>query len=278
VGHLSVEIVAQARRNLFFRFFGLGPESLASGESSYTRTTTLAEARVGVNLPWHLNPGVRVLVRRDWLTQHAVFNLPEVQVAHPDAPGLDGAALGSLGLTLRYDTREGGDYAARGMAFEVAGSRAIGLAGFDHFWQVSTQARALVPETRFLTGGARLWFSRQLGGHDLPFYYQSSLGGEDLLRGFPDDRFIDRGAWEVELEQRLRVLETHIFHVDTEWRIDPFVAAGQVFDQPEDIASHPRWAVGVGFRTFIRPNVLGRVDLAYASEGLRIYVVLGYPY
>jgi hypothetical protein len=278
VGRLSVELVAQARRNIFFRFFGLGPESSASAESSYTRTTALAETRVGVNLPRHLNAGVRAILRRDWLIQHAVFNLPELQEAHPDAPGLGGAAMGSLGLSLRYDTREGGDYAVRGTALELAGGRTQGFKGFDHFWHVSAQGRALVPETSFLTLGTRLSLTRQLRGHDLPFYYQSTLGGENVLRGYPDDRFIDRGAWEAEVEQRLRVLETHIFHVTTEWRIDPFAAVGQVFDEPGQAFSHPRWAVGAGFRAFVRPNVLGRVDLAYASEGLRIYVVLGYPY
>jgi len=28
----------------------------------------------------------------------------------------------------------------------------------------------------------------------------------------------------------------------------------------------------------VKPNVLGRVDVAYAGEGLNAYVVLGYPY
>jgi hypothetical protein len=34
----------------------------------------------------------------------------------------------------------------------------------------------------------------------------------------------------------------------------------------------------VGLRAWIKPDILGRVDLAYSSEGLRAYVVLGYPY
>ena len=70
-----------------------------------------------------------------------------------------------------------------------------------------------------------------IGGDDVPFYDQASLGGELLFRGFPEDRFIDMGAWEVEVEQRLKLFQTHIFGVVADWRIDPFVAAGQVYGQ-----------------------------------------------
>src|SRR4051812_1241560 len=80
--HLSVELTGRARRNLFYRFFGLGPESLKEAESSYTRTTLLVAARVGLNLPLHLNAGVRVTIRRDSLLRHAIFDLPLVQDAH----------------------------------------------------------------------------------------------------------------------------------------------------------------------------------------------------
>jgi hypothetical protein len=35
--------------------------------------------------------------------------------------------------------------------------------------------------------------------------------------------------------------------------------------------------VGLGFRAWVHPNILGRVDAAYGGEGLKFYVVLGYP-
>ena len=99
-----------------------------------------------------------------------------------------------------------------------------------------------------------------------------------LLRGFTEGRFVDRQAWTLELEQRIRVLRTHIFGVVADWRVDPFVAAGQVFDRLDDAASRPRTAVGAGLRAFVHPNILGRVDVAYAGEGVKVYVELGYPY
>jgi hypothetical protein len=41
---------------------------------------------------------------------------------------------------------------------------------------------------------------------------------------------------------------------------------------------HASVAGGVGFRAWVRPNVVGRVDLGTGGDGLKIYVELGYPY
>jgi hypothetical protein len=268
--------VLMVRRNLFYRFFGLGPDTRPDGESSYTRTVATANGRWGWNLGHDLNVGPMLEVRGDRLERHAIFNLPTLQDRYPDAPGIGGAALARQGVSLRYDTRDGGDYAESGVASELAVSLAEGIAGAGVFGQLTWQTRALLPEVSFLQLAARLYWT-QVIGHDVPFYYRASLGGEQLLRGFPEDRFIGMGAWEAEIEQRVRVLQTHIFGVTADWRVDPFVAVGQVYDGA-NLFSHVRVAGGIGFRAWVRPNVLGRVDAAYASEGLRFYVVLGYPF
>jgi outer membrane protein assembly factor BamA len=278
-GSATAEVYGRARRNVFYRFFGLGPDSSEAGESSYTRRSLTITTRFGLNFPGHLNAGVRLTVRDDRPEVRAIYGLPTLQAAHPDAPGLDGAALGAVGASLRYDTRPRGDYAPRGLAAELAGGRAQGLRGFDHDWYVTAQGRALWEEASFLQGAARVYYNQLWAGRDqIPFYYQSSLGGEFLLRGFPEDRFFDHGAWEAETEQRFRVLRTRLFGVIADWRIDPFVAVGQVFPSLAQAVSNPRLTGGVGLRVLVHPNVLGRVDLAYSGEGLRAYVVLGYPY
>jgi hypothetical protein len=277
-GDITVELVGQIRRNIFYRFFGLGPDTPKEGESSYTRLAENLTGRVGLNLPGHFNAGVRFVLRHDHPLRYAILGLPLTQDAYPDAPGLGGATVAAAGASLRYDTREGRDYAESGVAVDVTGSYAHGLEGFDHFWQGTVHARALVPEASFLQGAGRLYWTDQSGGRAIPFFYQSALGGEVLLRGFPEGRFVDRGAWEVEFEQRIRLLRTHMFHVVTEWRVDPFIAVGQVYPQFGEMFSQPRLAGGLGLRAWVKPNVLGRVDVAYSSEGLRAYVVLGYPY
>ncbi len=275
-GHITLNILARVRRNLFYRYFGLGPDTTAEGESSYTRLHAIATTRVGWNVTSNLNLAAFLEFRGDRPERHALEGLPETQTLYPDAPGLDGAALVRQGLAIRYDTREQGDYSPLGFATELTGSVAEGITGVGVFGQLIWNARLVVPELSFVQGAARAYWM-QVIGNDVPFYDQASLGGEVLFRGFQEDRFIDMGAWEIEAEQRIKLFQTHIFGVIADWRIDPFVAIGQVYGQDGPL-SHVRVAAGAGLRMWIHPDILGRVDLAFAGEGLRAYVVLGYPY
>jgi len=277
-GDMTYDFVIHIRQNIFYRFFGFGPDTTQAGESSYTRLTAISGGRVGYNFAHHFNIGALLDINGDHLKVHTVGSLPATQVLYPTAPGIDGAVVLREGLSLRYDTRPVGDYSENGFASEIVAAMAEGITGSSSFFRVTWQTRALVQETEWLQGGARLYWTQIFGGDgDVPFYHQASLGGDALLRGFNEDRFIDRGAWEIDLEQRFRFLETHLFNVIADWRIDPFVTIGQVYGV-DSALSHVRVAGGIGLRAFIKPNILGRVDLAYGGEGIKAYVVLGYPY
>ena len=273
---LTLNILVRMRRNLFYRYWGLGPNTVPESESSYTRLFAVASARVGWNVTSDFNVGVYGEVRGDSPERHALEGLPATQDLYPDAPGLGGAALVRAGLNVRYDTRLQGDYSPAGFAAELSGDVGHGITGVGWIGQFTGTARVLVPEFSFLQGAARFYWM-QVVGNDVPFYDRASLGGEVLFRGFPENRFIDMGAWQVEAEQRFKLFQTHFFGVVADWRIDPFVAAGQVYGQTAPW-EHVRGSVGAGLRMFIHPDILGRIDLAYAGEGLRAYVVLGYPY
>lgn len=276
-GASTDELLLRLERTVFQRFFGIGPDTPASAESSYTSLRLIANARRGLNLAEHLNLGVTLGVERDALESIGVPGLPLTPQVFPNAPGIHGATIASQGVDLRYDDRKGGDYAQRGFRVDFGGAVVEGLEGTPTFLRTAAQVRAVVPELPRLSGAARLFWSA-VSSRRAPFYQQSSLGGSVLLRGFTEGRFVDRQAWTLELEQRIQVLRTHIFGVVADWRVDPFVAAGQVFDRLDAAASRPRTAVGAGFRAFVHPNVLGRVDVAYAGEGVKVYVELGYPY
>ncbi|HVT09149.1 MAG TPA: BamA/TamA family outer membrane protein [Polyangia bacterium] len=274
---VTKNLVVRVRRNLFYRYFGLGPDTPEDGESSYTRLYATANARIGWNLTSNFNLAVYGEVRGDRPERHAISGLPETQDLYPDAPGLGGSAFVRGGVSIRYDTRPESDYSRAGFATELTGNLAQGITGVTRFAQVRGTARGLLPELSFLQGAARAYWM-QVFGTDVPFYDRASLGGEVLFRGFQEDRFIDMGAWEVEAEQRVTLFETHIFGVVTDWRFDPFVAAGQVYGEGSSPFSHVRVSGGAGLRAWIHPDILGRVDLAYGGEGLRAYVLLGYPY
>lgn len=276
-GAWTDEFVLRVQRSAFFRFFGLGPDTPASAETSYTGRRAFVTARRGLNLVRDLNLGVSLGIERDDVETIGVPGLPLSKEVFADTPGMDGATVLWQGLNLRYDAREGGDYAERGFRAELSAALVEGIAGSPTFWRVGALASGIVEELSWLSGAARVAWS-SVSSRDAPFYQQSRLGGSNVLRGFTLDRFVDRQAWTVEVEQRIRVLTTHVYGVVTDWRVDPFVAAGQVFGDFDEIGSKPKLAVGLGLRAFVRPNVVGRIDLAAGGEGLKVYVELGFPY
>ena len=277
-GASTDELTVRLQRDVFFRFFGLGPDTPVEAESSYTGTRAIVAARRGVNVAEHLNVGVTLGLERHLVEAIGVPGLPLARSAFPDAPGMGGATLASQGVELRYDDRRGGDYAERGVRLGVSGGVVEGLSGSPTFLRAAAEARTIVPELDGVSGAARLSWSA-VSSSRAPFYRQSSLGGALFLRGFTLDRFVDQQAWTIELEQRVRLFQTHIFGVVADWRIDPFLAAGQVFGSFDAAFARPRAAVGVGFRAFVHPNVLGRIDVANGlGESWKVYVELGYPY
>jgi len=275
-GEMTYDFIIHVRQNIFYRFFGFGPDTQQSGESSYTRLTAIGGGRVGYNFAHHWNAGVGMDVTGDRLLLHTVGSLPATQVLYPTTPGLDGDALLRQTLSLRYDTRPLGDYSENGFASEISATLAEGLHNSPTFGLLIWQTRYLWQQLEYLQGGARVYWSQIVGGgNSVPFYQQSSLGGDTLLRGFQQDRFIDRGAWEIDIEERFRFLETHFLGAYVDWRVDPFITAGQVSNIAPSF-SNVRVAGGIGLRAFVKPNVLGRIDIALGGEGIKAYVVLGY--
>ncbi len=277
-GRFTTEITARFQRSAFYRFFGFGPGTRADDESSYTRVRAYLEARRGINLGGTWNLGLSASLRRDLAQPLGVPGLPISTRAFAGTPGMDGSSTAAVGLDVRYDTRPHGDYSETGVFAQALAGMVEGLSNSPAYLQGRAEVRALWREGARLGGSARAFWSG-VSSPQAPFYLQSSLGGSFYLRGFTEDRFIDQAAWTVEFEQRVQLLQTRIYGVVADWRVDPFVAVGQVYGHDQrDPFSHPRISGGLGFRAFVHPNVLGRVDVAYGGEGIKVYVELGYPY
>lgn len=271
------EAVLRAQRSIFYRFFGFGPDTPEGAESSNTRAHAELDLRRGYSFTPTLNLGLVAKLRRDVVQTPTVPDYPSTFDAFPGAPGLGGATLMSELLDLRWDTRKAGQYSAQGSYVEVLAGPEQGISDSPNDFRFAAEGRQLVPELDWLQGSARV-YAEWVTASNLPFYYQPSLGGSYLLRGFIQDRFVAPGAWEAEIEQRIHLFTTHIYGVAANWRVDPFVAVGQVFENSGDLFSNPRWTTGLGFRAFVEPNVVGRVDVATGGEGPEVYVELGYPY
>jgi hypothetical protein len=276
-GAFTTEAELRWQRSAFYRFFGLGPDTPDNAETSYTRIRAYATARRGLNLTSHWNAGAALLLGTDRVQDLGVPGLPLSPRVFPDAPGMGGSSVLAQTVDIRFDSRPNREFSDRGFFAELGAGVVEGLSRSPTYLLGRARFRALVPETGFVDGAARLDWNT-VSSSRVPFYLQSTLGGAYLLRGFTEDRFIDRSAWTLELEQRIRVLQTHIYGVTADWRIDPFIAVGQVYGALDQFFSHPRVTGGVGFRAWVHPNVVGRIDVATGGDGWKVYVEIGYPY
>jgi hypothetical protein len=276
-GASTSELDLRWQRSAFYRFFGLGPDTPDTAETSYTRVRAHASARRGLNIGAGWNVGLGALIHRDLVQDLGVPGLPLSRRVFPDKPGMGGSTTLGQTVDIRFDSRPNFENSERGIYAGVGIGVVEGLARSPSYLRGQARFRALVPETSWLGGAARLDWAA-VSSASVPFYDQSTLGGAYLLRGFTEDRFIDESAWTVEFEQRIQIFQTHIYGVTADWRVDPFIALGQVYGSVHQAFSNPRLAGGVGFRAWVRPNVVGRIDVATAGEGLKVYVEIGYPY
>jgi hemolysin activation/secretion protein len=116
-------------------------------------------------------------------------------------------------------------------------------------------------------------------GTNVPFYEQSSLGGQNNLRGYGVDRYIDKNLVSASIEERLHVFRTQLAGVTADFEVAPFLDTGQVFNDYTDTSFKSyRMTPGVGFRGIVRPNVVGRVDYGYSREGGAVFAGLDFPF
>ena len=122
------------------------------------------------------------------------------------------------------------------------------LGSEQSFTRVYGEAKAFIPWPNTQWISAVRVFSSFIDNGGVPHYEQSVLGGKDF-RGFPSGRFVDRGVFTVNLEERIWVIRLELLRVPFDVEAAPFVEFGQVFNDLEDIeARRLQVSYGLGIR------------------------------
>jgi surface antigen Omp85-like protein len=104
-------------------------------------------------------------------------------------------------------------------------------------------------------------------GSRVPFYLQSSLGGSQVLRGYPAFRFRDDRLVALSAEYRWELL--------SKLELAAFYDAGQVAPETSDLRlADLRTGWGAGVRLKSRRDVLLRFDVARSREATRYLIKL----
>lgn len=279
-GRYVLDINLEMDRTGSERFFGFTQGSLRADETNYTLREVRARVAFGWKLPVQWIVGVQELVRDDAVYPGA-FNdeLPFTSSLFPTVPGVDGATLLSHRIWALYDSRDSWFTPTQGTYISLIGEGTNGIRKAGAFYtRYGIDARHLLPlfEQRVVVAGRVLLQS--VDGPDIPFFDRSRLGGEQTLRGFGRDRFIDDTVVAVNVEARVRLLRARVFKTVEELELAPFVDMGRVMGSYRDFFQGYAVTPGIGLRVVARPYIVARVDVGYGKEGGSVFAGIYYAY
>jgi outer membrane protein assembly factor BamA len=280
-GRYSLNFGASFFKNATSRFFGLGRTTTETEQTNYTAREARANWRFGV----YANEVTQIAVGqrfRQVSLQRGGTNLPFTGDQFPSVDGVQGETL-ILGhrATFYYDTRNNLVSPTDGMAVTAYAEVNQNLRNEDHFVysRYELEVKKLFPsESKRAILIVRADLQATIGDQ-VPFFEQSSLGGQNNLRGYGVDRFIDKNLVAMSIEERIHVVRTKLAGVTADFDIAPFLDTGQVFNDYKDVSFKSyRMTPGIGFRGIVKPNVVGRVDYGYSNEGGAVCAGLDFPY
>ena len=280
-GRYSLNFGASFFKDATARFFGLGEATSESEQTNYTAREARANWRFGI----YANEVTQIAVGqrfRDVRLQKGATDLPFTVDRFPTVDGVQGESL-ILGhrATFYYDTRNNLVSPTDGMAVTAYAEVNQNFRNGDHpvYSRYAMEIKKLFPsESKRAILVVRGDIQATIGTQ-VPFFEQSSLGGQNNLRGYGVDRFIDKNLVALSIEERIHLVRTKVAGVTADFEIAPFLDTGQVFKNFKDVNFKDyRMTPGIGFRGIIKPNVVGRVDYGYSREGGAVFAGLDFPY
>jgi outer membrane protein assembly factor BamA len=279
-GRYAYSVGATYFKNATMRFFGIGPDTTEDDETNYTAREYRAWWRFGL----YLNEVTQIAVGqryRDVRVEPGATDLPFTAAVFPGVAGIEGASLLGHRATFHYDTRDSlvtpttGSYVAAFAElvqnFQSGDAPTYQRYGLDMRTMIPGPSKRMILVVR---GEVQATF-----GEAVPYYERSSLGGQNNLRGYGVDRFIDDHLLAFNIEQRIHMLRARVANVDADFEIAPFVDMGKVFNTfRKDVLKDYQVTPGIGFRGIVRPSVVGRVDWGYSPEGGAVFAGLDFPF
>ena len=268
-------------KNATSRFFGPGQDSVEGDETNYTAREIRANWRFGV----YANEVTQIALAqrvRDVQLQRGATNLPFTGERFGNVDGVNGqSTIVGHRASFYYDTRNNLVTPTDGMAITAYAELNQNVRNGEHpvYSRYELDIKKLFPsesKRAILVVRANL---QATIGTQVPFFEQSSLGGQNNLRGFGVDRYIDKHLIAVSIEERIHIARTRLAGVMADFELAPFLDTGQVFGNFKDVSVKDyRMTPGLGIRGIVRPNVVGRLDYGFSREGGAIFAGLDFPF
>lgn len=176
-----------------------------------------------------------------------------------------GSAIGFIGV---YDSRDIVINAQKGMLFEFSTYLFNNFLGSTfNFFNVNTlyQKYWSVKPNHVIA----FQYKNKFNFGNIPFIDMATLGNDDILRGYPKNRFRDKHFMGAQLEYRFPLF----------WRfgLTTFAGAGDVFGEFQDLSiPKVKYSIGTGLRFVVNPHekLNVRLDYSYGKEGGYFYFMV----
>lgn len=193
---------------------------------------------------------------------------PNSRLLANNITGNKGTTQSALGLVAIYDTRDNVINSHRGQLVEVSSyfyNKAIGSTYNFNVLNLTYHQFFKVKRNHILAFQAKARFASGA----VPFLDLSIVGNDDLLRGYPKNRFRDNHFIGTQVEYRFPLF----------WRLGmtTFAGVGDVFKQQSDLKLEKlKYSVGAGLRFVINPaeRLNLRLDYGVGTEGGYFYLLL----
>ena len=267
---LSFDLKAEYDKFLSYSFYGIGAGTPEENRTILTHQTTNLAFTFGRGLTPHLVVEAAYVLR--WIRYTDPRDGPfQDELAEYEALGR--LFVPTLSFILKYDTSDSQIHPTRGFRFILQDDWAAGFMGSSDaaFNRLTVDFR----KYQRVFGAKDVFAVRALaqyvGGSDIPLFDYASLGGGNIMtamRGYPLNRFLDRGKFLVNAEYRFPLV----------WRLggNVFFDSGTVWPSLRDIDFGTiAFDAGVGLR-FTMPDFVVRVDVAWSKEGMGLYFNFGH--
>lgn len=265
------------------RFFGFESGSTRDGETNYANREDGFTLTATYPLYRHTSLQLGERFRKVAIDRGAIRNIPfsKERFSSSDVPGLNGFNAHAQKLALVYSTLDSPTIPSYGGFAKVSVEGSMTALGSDeNYRHYEVEAKGFVPNDaakRFISA-FRILYNQTLGD-TVPFLERSILGGENSLRSYGRNRFIDSSCLLLNLEERIRLFRWELFDVTADWELAPFLDVGAVMPSLDRIrGSNFEFSPGIGLRAVVRPNIVGRMDIGWGNEGVAVFVGLGYPF
>jgi len=246
------------------RFYGIGNNTPSSDEEKYSYKLFVLKT---LQLK-KIKPGLFVGFDYELEYEYGFKYTSGGQLENGTIKGYNGALGSVVGIVAINDTRDNIINAKKGRFFEASSYFFLKPFGstfrftninalYQQYWEVKHKhVIALQAKSRFTFG-------------DVPFLDLSTLGNDDILRGYPKNRFRDNHFIGTQLEYRFPLF----------WRLGgvTFAGVGDVYGPNSEFSfNNLKYSIGTGLRFVVNPSerLNIRLDYGYGREGGYFYFMV----